>query len=95
MFVNLSVFTLHKLFVAFNFSGLHSLINRLFQRYYYMITSISSKSRTPFLFLVILVISVSACTRNVYVHKTPPGHAKKAAGSKSAKAFAPGQTKKH
>ena len=43
----------------------------------------------------VCALTFSACTRNVYVHKTPPGHAKKANGSQSAKAFAPGQKKKH
>lgn len=48
--------------------------------------------------LVSLSISASGCsasvgTRSTTAKKVPPGQAKKAAGEKSAKRFAPGQNK--
>ncbi|MHA4846683.1 hypothetical protein ACX0G7_21125 [Flavitalea antarctica] len=48
-----------------------------------------------FVVATVCALCFASCTRNVYVHHTPPGHAKKANGSKSAKAYAPGQKKKH
>lgn len=48
--------------------------------------------------LIGLVVSASSCsasigTRSTTSKKVPPGQAKKAAGEKSAKRFAPGQNK--
>ncbi|RYG41562.1 MAG: hypothetical protein EOO01_24890 [Chitinophagaceae bacterium] len=54
-----------------------------------------SKTRFILLVSVVLICGFAACTRNVYVQKSPPGHQKKMHGSKSAKAYAPGQMKKH
>jgi hypothetical protein len=51
-----------------------------------------------FLSVIIGAITLSSCSHHHYhVHKKgiPPGHAKKMTGSKSAKAYAPGQRKKH
>jgi len=51
------------------------------------------------IFLVLLVLA-SACSKTTVVvsnrdsKKVPPGQMKKATGSKSAKAYAPGQQKK-
>ncbi|THU41061.1 hypothetical protein FAM09_02800 [Niastella caeni] len=52
--------------------------------------------------LAMIVIFGSSCHRKVVVvkstpktHRLPPGQAKKITGSKSAKAYAPGQQKKH
>ena len=47
------------------------------------------------LFVVLSVISCSTHTRTTSSGKVPPGQAKKMSGSKSAKAYAPGQQKKH
>jgi hypothetical protein len=53
------------------------------------------------LFSLIIVIGISACkTHKVVVvkrhpHGMPPGQAKKIAGDRSAKKYAPGQKKKH
>jgi len=47
------------------------------------------------LFVVISVISCSVHTHRTGSGKIPPGQAKKMSGSKSAKAYAPGQQKKH
>ena len=49
------------------------------------------------LLILALVISLGSCST---IHhsssgKVPPGQAKKMTGSKSAKAYAPGQQKKH
>jgi hypothetical protein len=51
--------------------------------------------------LAMIVIVGSSCTRKVVVvkkspatHRLPPGQAKKITGSKSARAYAPGQQKK-
>jgi hypothetical protein len=55
------------------------------------------KSKKLVLFIAIVGLFMTACTRNVYVYKhkrIPPGHAKKMTGSKSAKPYAPGQQKK-
>jgi hypothetical protein len=55
-----------------------------------------SQAQKLLVFFIVLVFSLSACTRNVVVHKPlPPGQAKKVTGSKSAKPYAPGQVKKH
>ena len=52
--------------------------------------------------LTIIVMMSSSCHRKVVVvkgspatHRLPPGQAKKITGAKSAKAYAPGQQKKH
>jgi hypothetical protein len=45
-------------------------------------------------FLMVLAICASACTKKTIVMKAPPGQVKKATGSQSAKSFAPGQQKK-
>jgi uncharacterized protein YpmB len=47
------------------------------------------------LFVVISVVSCSVHTHSSGPGKVPPGQAKKMSGSKSAKAYAPGQQKKH
>ena len=47
------------------------------------------------LFVVLSVISCSTHTHTTSSGKVPPGQAKKMSGSKSAKAYAPGQQKKH
>jgi hypothetical protein len=49
------------------------------------------------LFLVLLLAFSSGCTSTTFVlvpKHAPPGQVKKATGSKSAKAYAPGQQKK-
>jgi len=56
--------------------------------------------RKLFLSLMALVFSallLSACVYRVHTTTTrlPPGQAKKVTGAKSAKAYAPGQQKKH
>ncbi|MFH6996907.1 hypothetical protein ACHRVZ_03180 [Flavobacterium sp. FlaQc-57] len=52
--------------------------------------------------MVILFVVISAISCSTHTHtyssspkKVPPGQAKKMSGSKSAKAYAPGQQKKH
>lgn len=52
--------------------------------------------------LAMIVLVASGCHRKVVVvrktpatHRLPPGQAKKITGAKSAKAYAPGQQKKH
>jgi hypothetical protein len=52
--------------------------------------------------LAMIVMVGSSCHRRVVVvknnpasHRLPPGQAKKMTGSKSARAYAPGQQKKH
>ena len=47
------------------------------------------------LFIVISVMGCSVHTHTTASGKIPPGQAKKMSGSKSAKAYAPGQQKKH
>ncbi|TDP01294.1 hypothetical protein [Flavobacterium sp. 245] len=54
------------------------------------------------LVLLFLVLSVISCSTHVHTNgpapttkKVPPGQAKKMSGSKSAKAYAPGQQKKN
>jgi hypothetical protein len=46
------------------------------------------------IFLIVLAVCASACTKKTIVLKAPPGQMKKATGSQSAKSFAPGQQKK-
>lgn len=45
-------------------------------------------------FLLLSIISCSVHTQSTPSGKIPPGQAKKISGSKSAKAYAPGQQKK-
>jgi hypothetical protein len=52
--------------------------------------------------LSFILLVGSSCHRKVYVfnnrpagHRIPPGQAKKMTGAKSARAYAPGQQKKH
>ena len=51
-----------------------------------------------FLFILFVIVSVLGCVTHVHSNnnsnKIPPGQAKKISGSKSAKAYAPGQQKK-
>jgi hypothetical protein len=57
---------------------------------------LESKAQKLLVLTILLVFSFSSCTRNIYVtKKLPPGQAKKATGSQSAKPYAPGQMKKH
>jgi len=55
-------------------------------------------NRFKWIFVIVLFFTFG-CKSVVHVHQKPasipPGHAKKLTGSKSAKAFAPGQQKKH
>lgn len=54
------------------------------------------KAHKLLLVATVLVVGMLSCTRNVYINKrVPPGHAKKAAGHKSAKHHAPGHQKKY
>lgn len=46
------------------------------------------------LLLSVLMIILSSCVYRVHTRTLPPGQAKKITGSKSAKAYAPGQRKK-
>lgn len=55
-----------------------------------------------FFVLAAIVMAGSGCHRKAVVvrkrpatHRLPPGQAKKITGAKSAKAYAPGQQKKH
>lgn len=64
-----------------------------------MKTSKYTKYAVILLVIVFVILSVISCT--VHTHSTasgsgkiPPGQAKKMSGSKSAKAYAPGQQKK-
>ena len=58
------------------------------------------KTLRTILIIAFTLSIASACNRKVIIVKNtpsqtlPPGHAKKLAGSQSAKAFAPGQQKK-
>jgi hypothetical protein len=55
------------------------------------------KISLPNLLLLCTILSMSSCsihTTNSSQKKNPPGQAKKINGSKSAKAYAPGQQKK-
>ncbi len=63
-----------------------------------MKTSKYTKVAVIIMVVLFVVISVMSCT--VHTHSTgsgkiPPGQAKKMSGSQSAKAYAPGQQKKH
>ncbi|TDO72739.1 hypothetical protein EV143_10744 [Flavobacterium chryseum] len=61
----------------------------------------SKYTKVAVIIMVILFVVVSAISCSTHVHssggsgKVPPGQAKKMSGSKSAKAYAPGQQKKH
>ncbi len=66
-----------------------------------MQTSKFTKIAVIALVLLFLVLSVISCSTHTHTttqtttgKKIPPGQAKKASGSKSAKAYAPGQQKK-
>lgn len=65
-----------------------------------MQTSKYTKIAVITLVLLFLAISVISCSTHVHSSspttskKVPPGQAKKMSGSKSAKAYAPGQQKK-
>jgi hypothetical protein len=68
-----------------------------------MQTSKYTKIAVIVLVLLFLVLSVISCSTHVHTgpgpaptgKKVPPGQAKKMNGDKSAKAYAPGQQKKH
>ncbi|MDX6181615.1 hypothetical protein SGQ44_06255 [Flavobacterium sp. Fl-77] len=62
-----------------------------------MKTSKYTKVAVIVMVILFVVISVISCTAHVHngSNKVPPGQAKKMSGSKSAKAYAPGQQKKH
>ncbi|WP_426485717.1 hypothetical protein [Flavobacterium sp. 2] len=68
-----------------------------------MQTSKYTKIAVITLVLLFLVLSVISCSTHVHTgpgpaptgKKVPPGQAKKMNGDKSAKAYAPGQQKKH
>ncbi|MHC0440589.1 MULTISPECIES: hypothetical protein [unclassified Flavobacterium] len=68
-----------------------------------MQTSKYTKIAVITLVLLFLVLSVISCSTHVHTgpgpapkaKKLPPGQAKKMNGDKSAKAYAPGQQKKH
>jgi len=53
------------------------------------------KCLTAAIFMGLLLTSCSVTTSSSGSGNLPPGQAKKVSGSKSAKAFAPGQQKKH
>ncbi|KQO22549.1 hypothetical protein ASF10_09265 [Flavobacterium sp. Leaf82] len=67
----------------------------------------SKYTRAAVIIMVILFVAISVLSCSTHVHsgpsnssnssnkKIPPGQAKKMSGSKSAKAYAPGQQKKH
>ncbi|MBS7253174.1 hypothetical protein [Flavobacterium branchiicola] len=69
-----------------------------------MQTSKYTKIAVVVLVLLFLILSVVSCSTHTHTHtytpapsgkKIPPGQAKKMNGDKSAKAYAPGQQKKH
>lgn len=63
-----------------------------------MKTSKYTKVAVIIMVILFVVISVISCSVHTHSHssgKVPPGQAKKMSGSKSAKAYAPGQQKKH
>ena len=67
-----------------------------------MQTSKYTRIAVVVLVVLFLVLSVISCSTHVHTSgpahtskKVPPGHAKKMSGSKSAKAYAPGQQKKN
>ena len=63
-----------------------------------MKTSKYTKFAVVIMVILFVVLSVISCTAHVHgsgPKKVPPGQAKKMSGSKSAKAYAPGQQKKH
>lgn len=65
-----------------------------------MKTSRYTKVAVIIMVVLFVVISVASCSTHVHNsnnngnQKIPPGQAKKMSGSKSAKAYAPGQQKK-
>ncbi|MBF4516603.1 hypothetical protein IRZ71_09615 [Flavobacterium sp. ANB] len=62
-----------------------------------MQTSKYTKFAVIIMVILFVVLSVISCTTHVHSSeskKVPPGQAKKMSGSKSAKAYAPGQQKK-
>lgn len=65
-----------------------------------MKTSKYTKIAVIVMVILFVVLSVISCSTHNHTHttgsgKVPPGQAKKMSGSKSAKAYAPGQQKKH
>lgn len=64
-----------------------------------MKTSKYTKFAVIIMVVLFVVLSVISCTAHVHSgggpKKVPPGQAKKMSGSKSAKAYAPGQQKKN
>lgn len=62
----------------------------------------SKYTKVAVIIMVILFVAISVVSCSTHVHsssnngntKIPPGQAKKMSGSKSAKAYAPGQQKK-
>ena len=61
----------------------------------------SKYTRFAVIIMVVLFVALSVISCVAHVHndggpkKMPPGQAKKMSGSQSAKAYAPGQQKKH
>ncbi|OXA76042.1 hypothetical protein [Flavobacterium frigidimaris] len=59
----------------------------------------SKYTKVAVIIMVILFVALSVISCSTHTHtssgKIPPGQAKKMSGSKSAKAYAPGQQKKH
>lgn len=67
------------------------------QKNNFMKTSKYTKGAVIIMVILFVVISVISCTTyasGTTPKKVPPGQAKKMSGSKSAKAYAPGQQKK-
>jgi uncharacterized membrane protein len=64
-----------------------------------MKTSKYTKMAVIIMVILFVVLSVISCSTHTHStspsRKVPPGQAKKMSGSKSAKAYAPGQQKKH
>ncbi|OXA98909.1 hypothetical protein [Flavobacterium pectinovorum] len=64
-----------------------------------MKTSKYTKFAVVIMVILFVVLSVISCVAHVHndggPKKMPPGQAKKMSGSQSAKAYAPGQQKKH
>ena len=58
----------------------------------------SRYTKVAVIIMVVLFVAISVISCSTHVHnsanKIPPGQAKKMSGSKSAKAYAPGQQKK-
>ncbi|MET0464090.1 MAG: hypothetical protein ABW007_13090 [Chitinophagaceae bacterium] len=53
------------------------------------------KTIRQFAVLAFATLILASCSTHPRGFSSPPGHQKKAAGSKSAKSFAPGQQKKN